>query len=245
MKRLSGLLILILTGLLLSTGTAWAFPVTGFFEARAVDGWGGVYAVQLSDGSVRNGAMTMTTGVGYDPVPLVTTGCVLSTHCLRANGDTQTYLSLSLTGGATLADLGDVTWRTQPLRVMAGDPSPAVAVLGDLNGWLGADTLGSSYQDFTFNSTFTGIFEAVPGGQILSGIRVDFSTGNAPPVSRTFRDQYGWFNIGVPVALGTGLTATDLPAVRSLDPKPIPEPSTLLLLSISLLGLFGVAWRRF
>jgi hypothetical protein len=231
--------------LLLTATPSWAVPLTGYLEATAANGWQGDFAVRLSDGTTVNGVEQVAGGFTTIPtLPLTTTGCVFGSSCvLVTNVSTSTtvtmsFLGLALSGSATLGSLGTVAWSPQIVRVLPGDPSPTAAVLANTSGTLGGTTLTPSTFSFGFNSTLTTFFSATNGGQILSGLRLDFTDGTAPPTSRTLLEQGPTLdgtpgfpvliNNGVPVALGTPLTA-------------VPEPSSVVLLACGLVLL--ARWR--
>jgi hypothetical protein len=228
--------------LLLMATPASAVPITGFLEGTAQNGWQGAYAVQLSDGTVVNGAQQMVGGFTTLPtLPLTTSGCELgSGNCTlvsdvkTSTSFTMSFLGLALNGSATLGSLGTVSWSPQIVRVLPGDPSPTAAVLGITSG-LG---LKPSTFSFGFNSTLTTFYSAVNGGQVLSGLRLDFTDGIAPPTSGRYLEQLSTgtrllMNNGVPVALGTPLSA-----------QSVPVPSTGPLIALSLAGLVGWHWGR-
>src|SRR5215472_13484872 len=228
-------LLLVILVLLLAT-PAWAVPLTGFLEGTAANGWQGAFAVQLTDGTVVTGTDQMT-GVftSFPTLPLTTTGCTVSpgscllvTNLVTSTSFTMSGVSLDLNGTASLGSLGSVSWGAQLLLLLPGDPSPPVAVLGQVNGILGGTTLTSPPSAFAFNGTLTETFMSVAGGQALSSVRLDFADGIAPPTSRTLFDGTVFIDNGVPVALGTPLAA-------------IPEPSSLLLVACGLAVV--AAWR--
>lgn len=219
---------------LLFTTSAWAVPLTGFLEGTASNGWQGAFAVQLTDGSVVTGVDQMT-GIftNFPLLPLTTTGCTgcqTITNLITSTTFTMSGVILNLAGTATLESLGSVSWGAQPFRVLPGDPSPTAAVLAIASGTLGGTTLTPSSFSFGFNSTLTASFVSVVGGQTLSSLRLDFTDGTAPPTSRTLFDGTVFINNGVPVALGT--------------PLAVPEPSPVLLLSLSMATLFWWHWKR-
>ena len=228
---------------LLLESQAWASPIIGYLEGTAANGWQGDYAVRLSDGTTVSGVQQMAGGFTTLPtLPLTTTGCEFGSGCaLVTNVNTSTtftmsFLGLVLNGSASLGSLGTVSWSPQIVRVLPGDPSPTAAVLGITSG-LG---LKPSTFSFGFNSTLTTFYSAVNGGQILSGLRLDFTDGIAPPTSGALREQVAtlngtpgvalFINNGVPVALGTPLSS-----------QSVPEPSMLPLMALSLVGL--LAWH--
>jgi hypothetical protein len=223
------------------TSPASAVPITGFLEGTAQNGWQGAYAVQLSDGTTVSGVHQMLGGfTTLSTLPLVATGCVFGPGCglvtdvTTSTTVTMSNLFLGLNGSTTLGSLGTVSWSPQIVRLLPGSPSPTAAVLGITSG-LG---LQPSTFSFGFNSTLTTFYSAVNGAQILSGLRLDFKDGIAPPTSGTLRDQAPrpdgtpgaslFVNNGVPVALGTPLSA-----------QSVPVPSTWPLMAFPLTGLVG------
>ena len=240
-------LLLVILVLLLAT-PAWAVPLTGFLEGTAANGWQGAFAVQLTDGTVVTGTDQMT-GVftSFPTLPLTTTGCSVSPGCVlvtnlaTSTSFTMSGVDLGLDGTASLGSLGSVSWGSQILRVLPGDPSPPVAVLGQVNGILGGTTLASPPSAFAFNGTLTETFVSVVGGQALNSVRLDFADGIAPPTLGTLLEQAVtpqgtlgfpvFIDNGVPVALGTPLAA-------------IPEPSSLLLLALSVAGVMVWRWKQ-
>jgi hypothetical protein len=232
--------------LLLTATPALAVPVTGFLEGTAANGWQGTYAVQLSDGTTVSGVQQVVGGfTSLSTLPLVTTGCVFGPSCglvtdvTTSTTVTMSNLFLGLNGSTTLGNLGTVSWSPQIVRLLPGSPSPTAAVLGITSGM----GLQPSTFSFGFNSTLTTFYSAVNGGQMLSGLRLDFRDGIAPPTSGTLRDQAPrpdgtpgaslFVNNGVPVALGTPLSA-----------QSVPVPSTGPLMALSLAGLVGWHWLR-
>ena len=232
-------LILVILVLLVTT-PAWAVPLTGFIEGVADNGWQGAFSVQLADGTIVNGA-TQITGLlnSFQSLPLVTTGCIASPNCntvtnlVTSTTFTMSVLVLNLSGSATLGNLGTVSWGTQPMWVLPGDPSPTLAVLANANGTLAGTTLTSSTFSFGFNGTLTSSFVSVVGGQALASLRLDFADGTAPPTSQTFRDGCCFLDNGVPIAFGTPLSVAA-----------VPEPSSLLLLLCGLAVLGGSQSRK-
>jgi hypothetical protein len=249
MKRImtyqSAVICLLVVLVLLLATPAWAVPIMGYLEGTAANGWQGNYVVQLSDSGIVSGAQQMTGGFTTLPtLPLTTTGCAFASNCsLVTNVSTSTtttmsFLGLGLNGSSTLGSLGTVAWSPQIVRVLPGNPSPTAAVLAVSSGTLGGTILTRSTFSFGFNSTLTTFYSAVNGGQILSGLRLDFTNGIAPPASRTLLEQGPtpdgtpggavFINSGVPVALGTPLSA-----------QSVPVPSTWPLMTLSLVGLLG------
>jgi hypothetical protein len=232
-------LLLVILVLLLTT-PAWAVPLTGFLEGTADNGWQGAFAVQLMDGTVMTGVDQMTLLGSVSSLPLTTVGCTVSPSCVAVNNlTTSTVFTMSgvilnLAGTATVESLGTVSWGAQPFWVLPGDPSPTAAVLADVNGTLGGTTLTSPPSAFAFNGTLTSTFISVAGGQALSSLRLDFTDGIPPPTSRTLLQGPVFIDNGVPVALGTPLTTA---------PVSVPEPSSVLLLSLSIAGLIGWQWK--
>jgi hypothetical protein len=229
---------LVVLALFLST-PSWATPINGFLETTAESGWQGNYSVQLTDGTIVSGVNQVNGSfTGISALPLVTTGCVFGPGCgLVTNVSTSTTvtmssLGLALDGSTSLGSLGPLSWGSQIVRILPGDPSPTVAVLGMTSG-LG---LTPSNFSFGFNSTLTAFFSSVSGGQTLSALRLDFADGIAPPTSGILREQAPtpdgtpgasiFINNGVPVALGTPLSAST-----------VPEPSSLAFLFVALIGL--------
>src|SRR5215472_19373316 len=89
-------LLLVILVLLLAT-PAWAVPLTGFLEGTAANGWQGAFAVQLTDGTIVTGTDQMT-GVftGFPMLPLVTTGCSVSSSCVSVtNVNTSTTFTMN------------------------------------------------------------------------------------------------------------------------------------------------------
>jgi hypothetical protein len=224
--------------LLLAAAPTWAAPIIGYLEGTAENGWGGNYAVQLADGSTVSGVQQMAGGFTTLPtLPLTTTGCpagsscVLVTNLTTSTSFTMSFLGLALDGSATLGSLGTLSWNPQIVRLLPGDPSPTAAVLANATG-LG---LKPSTFSFGFNSTLTTVYSAVNGGQKLSALRLDFTDGLAPLTSRKLLESgitpdgtpgaSVFINNGVPVALGTPLTAT------------VPEPSSVVFVASGLMGL--------
>jgi len=218
---------------LLPTTSAWALPLTGFLEGTAANNWQGAFAVQLTDGTIVTGTDQMT-GVftGFPTLPLVTTGCSVSSSCVSVtNVNTSTTFTMNgvilfLTGTASLGSLGSLSFGSQSVWLLPGDPSPTVAVLAQATGTLGSDTLTSPPSAFAFNGTLTETFVSVAGGQALSSVRLDFADGTSPPTPQTLLQGNVFIDEGVPVALGT--------------PLGVPEPSTLLLLGLGIVGLLGL-----
>lgn len=225
-------LLLVVLVLLLTT-PAWAVPITGFLEGSVGTGWQGAYAVQLTDGTIKTGRDQVTFGGDFSSLPLVTTGCTVSSSCVpvtnlsTSTNFTMSTLVLNLTGRASLGSLGSVSWGAQPVWLLPGNPSPTVAVLGQVSG-LGL-TLPSSA--FAFNGTLTETFISKAGGQALNSVRLDFSDGTPPPKSRALFSDHVFIDNGVPVALGTSFAAA-------------PEPPTVLLVSLGMAGLFWWHWKR-
>ena len=237
-RRLHSIQLLLVVLALLMTTPAWALPLTGFLEASADTGWQGAFAVRLTDGTVVNGLDQVTLGSDFSSLPLVTSGCIVSPSCVAVtNFTTSTDFTMSVAvlfpdGTATLGSLGTLSWGTQPVWLLPGDPSPTVAVLAIANGTLGGTILTSSSFSFGFNSTLTASFISVAGGQALSSVRLDFTDGTPPPRSQTLGllGQCCLIDNGVPVALGT--------------PLAVPEPPAVLLLSLGMAGLLGWQWKR-
>ena len=226
---------------LLTATPTWSTPVTGYLEGTAADGWKGNFAVRLTDGTIVSGVEQMVGGFTSLPtLPLVTTGCVFGPSCgLVTDVSTSTTVTMSnvflaIDGSAMLGSLGSVSWGSQVVRLLPGDPSPTAAVLSITTG-LG---LNPSTFSFGFNSTLTTFYKSVNGGQMLSGLRLDFTDGIPPSTSKSLRDQAPtpdgtpgaslFVNNGVPVALGTPLAA-------------VPEPSAIALVTYGLVLLVG--WR--
>jgi hypothetical protein len=232
--KLCAVLLVVLV-LLMST-SAWAIPLTGFVEGTASNGWLGAFAVQLMDGTVTTGTSQIFgfPEHGFQSLPLTGEGCTPGTSgCyVVQNLLTSTTLTLlnthflNLAGSATLGSLGSVSWGTQGIALFPGDPAPTAAALATVTG-LG---LTRSSFSFGFNGTLTASFASVNGGQALSALRVDFADATAPRTLRAFFDGTTFVNNGVPVALGTQLA--------------VPEPSPLLLLSLSIAGLLWWPWKR-
>jgi hypothetical protein len=238
----SGVMLLLAILLLLLATPASAVPTTGFLEGTAANGWQGAYAVQLSDGTVVNGAQQMIGGFTTLPtLPLTSSGCELgSGNCTlvsdvkTSTSFTMSFQGLALNGSATLGSLGTVSWSPQIVRLLPGDPSPTAAVLASTSG-LG---LKPSTFSFGFNSTLTTFYSAVNGGQVLSGLRLDFTDGIEPPTSGRYLEQLSTstrllINNGIPVSLGTPLSA-----------QSVPVPSTGPLMALSLVGLLAWHWRH-
>jgi hypothetical protein len=235
---------------LILTTPAGAVPIIGYLEGTAANGWQGDFAVRLSDGTTVSGVQQMVGGfTTLSTLPLTTTGCdfgpgcTLVTNVSTSTTSTMSFRGLALEGSSSLGSLGPVSWGAQIVRLLPGEPSPTAAVLAIANGTIGGTTLTRSSFSFGFNSTLTTFYSAVNGGQILSGLRLDFTDGIAPPTSGALREQAPrpdgtpgaalFINNGVPVALGTPLSG-----------QSVPVPSTGPLMALSLAGLVGWHWRR-
>ena len=195
-----------------------ALPFHGYIEGTAANHWAGMYAVQLTDGSVLSGQGQMAPM--FDGVVLPVVQNLNQPAIIFADGS------------ATLGNLGSLSWGTQPLWILPGDPSPDVAVLAIASGTISDTTLSESTMSFGFNSTLTAFFHSVLGGQILEAVRVDFSDGQVQPFNPILHDGPVFIDVGVPVALGTSLTT-----------KTVSVPGTLLLFGVGMIGL--AAWRRY
>lgn len=189
--------------------------VSGYFEATADNNWQGAFVLHTPDGGVVAGVaqVALEYGGGFPLLPLVTTGCVVSTSCSEWNDTTMTFLSINLRGSAVLGTVGAVEWRTQGPRLIAGDPSPPVAVLGDVIGTISGYPFTGSYQDFLFNTTMSTTFVSVLGGQALHSIRFDFSDTVPPPWQKAYWDGHVWVDIGFPVPLGSDPYVAPAPIV--------------------------------
>jgi hypothetical protein len=220
---------------LFHTTSAWAVPIMGYLEGTAANGWQGAYGVQLADGTVVTGVNQISgfPDHGFQSLPLVTSPCSAPANCvtvtnLTTSTDfTMSTLVLGLQGSSTLGTLGTVSWGAQSFWMLPGDPSPTAAVLATTRGTLGGTTLRPSTFSFGFNSTLTASFVSVTGGQALSSLRLDFTDGTAPPIARTLISGCCLMNSGIPVALGTPLSANS-----------VPLPSSLLPMTLGLAGLF-------
>jgi hypothetical protein len=236
MRHTAHALLLVLL-VLVHTTSASALPIMGYLEGTAASGWQGTYGVQLTDGSFVTGVNQISgfPDHGFQSLPLTIGGCTTGTSGCRTiqNLVTSTSLTMSnlhvlnLAASTTLGSLGSVSWGTQGIWLLPGDPAPTAAVLAIANGTLGGTTLTRSTFSFGFNSTLTASFVSVTGGQALSSLRLDFTDGTAPPTSRTFSDGTVFINNGLPVALGTPLSA-----------QSVPLSSTLLPMTLGLAGLF-------
>ncbi|HMS86082.1 MAG TPA: PEP-CTERM sorting domain-containing protein [Nitrospira sp.] len=215
---------------------ASALSLTGYIEGTAANGWQGTYAVQLPVGMVTTGTGQVSLLSTFSSIPLVTKGCAVSPSCVSvtnvATSDsfTMTNLTLHMGGTATLGSLGTLSWAAQPLWVLPGNPSQTVAVLTQVSGTLAGTNLTGPPSPFDFNGTLTARFNSVTGGQALNSVRIDFSDGTPPLRSNTLRQGNAFFDIGVPIALGT--------------PLAVPEPSALLLLGLSIAGVLGLHWKQ-
>lgn len=231
--------LLLIVLLFLLTTPAWAVPIIGYLEGSAGNGWRGDYAVQLTDGTIKTGMDQMTLGNSFSSLPLVTTGCTISPSCVTVtNLITSTNFTMSVAvlfpgGTATLGSLGSVSFGTQPVWVLPGNPSPTAAVLAAVNGTLGSATLTSPPSAFGFNGTLTSTFVSVAGGQALRSLRLDFTDGIPPPKSRALLQGNVFINNGVPVALGTPLGSV-----------PIPSSFLFLLFGLGLVVLTAWQWKR-
>jgi hypothetical protein len=127
-----GAISLVAMFMLLLTTPAGAVPITGYLEGTAADGWQGNYAVQLSDGTVLNGAQQMAGGFTTAPLlPLTSSGCELGLgNCTlvrdvtTSTSFTMSFLGLALNGSATLGSLGTVSWSPQIVRLLPGILAP-------------------------------------------------------------------------------------------------------------------------
>ena len=179
--------------------------LVGYVEASSENAWQGTYAVRLPDRTVTTGASQTTHIFEGVTLPIVTTGCELSSSCVAVNDFTMNAAVLFLGGTADLGSLGTVSWETQPVWVLPGDPSPPAAVLADVTGVLGGIHLTSPSSAFAFNGTLTAFFTSANGGQRLRAVRLDFAESPPPATSQTYRQGPVWIDNGVPVAAGTPL----------------------------------------
>ena len=180
-------------------------PLVGYVEATSKNMWQGTYAVRLPDRTVKTGVSQTTHFFDGVTLPIVTTGCEVSSSCVVVNDFTMSATILNPDGTADLGSVGTLSWKTQPLWVLPGMPSPPAAVLADVTGVLDGIPLTSPSSAFGFNGTFTATFSTVDGGQKLSAVRIDFAESPPPPKTSAFRQGTVFIDNGVPVAAGTPL----------------------------------------
>ena len=180
-------------------------PLVGYVEATSDNVWQGTYAVRLPDGTVKTGVSQTTHILDGVTLPIVTTGCEISSSCVVVNNFTMSATILNPEGTADLGSVGTLSWKTQPLWVLPGMPSPPAAVLVGVTGVLDGIPLTNSSSSFAFNGTLTATFSTVDGGQKLSAVRIDFAESPPPPQTSAYRQGPVFIDNGVPVAAGTPL----------------------------------------
>ena len=243
-------------------GTVPKVSTAGIFAIGSSPGWYEVFSQYLDDVYIYNNTALNAADVmqlynatsgrqAANVLPTTTALFIAANSTLDLGGGSQQVASLAGSGSVINSNTGSASVLTVTLT--GGSNAFSGMILG--GGTLGTISLvisGSGTQVLAGSLLGPGSLTVNSGTLILSGS--DSYTGGTDVVGGTLVvDSSTALPDGTSLTVGAGGTFMFDPSVASAEPiasaaasqiNPVPEPGTLLLLSVGAAGLLVCAWRR-